>query len=152
MIPISTPEQRDAARRRAPERHVLCQSAPRQLDYSGEVNETLPPCPECSSELTYEMGALLVCPLCGHEWAGESAEEAEESGAPVIKDAHGTVLVDGDNVTVIKDLKIKGSSTVIKVGTKVRGIRLVNGVGDHDIDCRVEGVSMQLKSSVVKKV
>jgi protein PhnA len=98
------------------------------------------------------MGALLVCPLCGHEWAGESAEEAEESGTPVIKDAHGTVLVDGDNVTVIKDLKIKGSSTVIKVGTKVRGIRLVNGVGDHDIDCRVEGVSMQLKSSVVKKV
>jgi protein PhnA len=115
------------------------------------VNETLPPCPECSSELAYEMGALLVCPLCGHEWSREPVEHAEPAEEPVITDAFGTVLADGDTVTVIKDLKIKGSSTVIKVGTKVRGIRLVNGVGDHDIDCRVDGVSMQLKSSVVKK-
>jgi len=116
------------------------------------VNESLPPCPECSSELTYEMGALLVCPLCGHEWSREPAEQAEQAEESVITDAFGTVLADGDTVTVIKDLKIKGSSTVIKVGTKVRGIRLVNGVGDHDIDCRVDGVAMQLKSSVVKKV
>jgi protein PhnA len=116
------------------------------------VNETLPPCPECSSEYTYEMGALLVCPECAHEWS--PAEDSEEEPADaVIKDAVGNILADGDTVTVIKDLKIKGSSAVIKVGTKVRGIRLVNGVGDHDIDCKVDGVGpMQLKSSVVKKI
>ena len=96
------------------------------------------------------MGALLVCPLCGHEWSAEPAAEAEESGAPVIKDAHGTPLADGDDVTIIKGLKVKGGAD-IKVGTKVRDIRLRPGVGDHDISCRVEGVSMELKSSVVKK-
>jgi protein PhnA len=118
----------------------------------GNVNETLPPCPECSSEYTYEMGALLVCPECAHEWSPATDSE-EEAGDTVIKDAVGNVLTDGDTVTVIRDLKIKGSSTVIKVGTKVRGIRLVNGVGDHDIDCKVDGVGpMQLKSSVVKKI
>jgi len=119
------------------------------------VNDALPPCPECSSEYTYEMGPLLVCPECAHEWSAE-AEESSPGGAdgePVIKDAVGNVLADGDTVTVIKDLRIKGSSTVIKVGTKVRGIRLTDGVGDHDIDCKVDGVGpMQLKSSVVKKV
>lgn len=108
------------------------------------------------------MGALLVCPECAHEWSAsaetdkDSVADAPEAGAdadPVIKDAVGNVLADGDTVTVVKDLKIKGSSTVIKVGTKVRGIRLVNGVGDHDIDCKVDGVGpMQLKSSVVKKI
>jgi protein PhnA len=101
------------------------------------------------------MGALLVCPECAHEWAA-SAETDPDTGASapaVVKDAVGNVLADGDTVTVVKDLKIKGSSTVIKVGTKVRGIRLVNGVGDHDIDCKVDGVGpMQLKSSVVKKI
>ena len=98
------------------------------------------------------MGALLVCPECAHEWSAEAAEPAATAEA-VIKDAVGNVLADGDTVTVIKDLKIKGSSTVIKVGTKVRGIRLMDGVGDHDIDCKVDGVGpMQLKSSVVKKV
>ena len=116
------------------------------------MNETLPPCPECSSEYTYEMGALLVCPECAHEWS-PAADAAEEPADAVIKDAVGNVLADGDTVTVVKDLKIKGSSSVIKVGTKVRGIRLVNGVGDHDIDCKVDGVGpMQLKSSVVKKI
>ncbi|RKR29775.1 zinc ribbon domain-containing protein YjdM [Arthrobacter oryzae] len=119
------------------------------------MNDSLPPCPECSSEYTYEMGALLVCPECAHEWAA-SAETDTGTGAPgpaVVKDAVGNVLADGDTVTVVKDLKVKGSSTVIKVGTKVRGIRLVNGVGDHDIDCKVDGVGpMQLKSSVVKKI
>ena len=114
------------------------------------MTDSLPPCPECSSELTYELGALLVCPLCGHEWAPAPAED-EAAADTVITDAYGTPLADGDNVTVIKDLKPKGSSTVIKVGTKVRGIRLVDGVGDHDIDCRIDGVAMQLKSSVVKK-
>ncbi len=98
------------------------------------------------------MGALLVCPECAHEWSAVAAEPAALAEA-VIKDAVGNVLADGDTVTVIKDLKIKGSSTVIKVGTKVRGIRLMDGVGDHDIDCKVDGVGpMQLKSSVVKKV
>ena len=122
-------------------------------DYHGGVNESLPPCPECASVYTYEMGSLLVCPECGHEWAAEAAPAAEEAGPRVIKDAVGNVLADGDTVTVVKDLKIKGSSNVIKVGTKVRGIRLVDGVGDHDIDCKVDGVGpMQLKSSVVKKV
>lgn len=126
------------------------------------MNDTLPPCPECSSEYTYEMGALLVCPECAHEWSAsaetdkDSVADGPDAGAdadPVIKDAVGNVLADGDTVTVVKDLKIKGSSTVIKVGTKVRGIRLVNGVGDHDIDCKVDGVGpMQLKSSVVKKI
>ncbi|WP_083510491.1 zinc ribbon domain-containing protein YjdM [Pseudarthrobacter sulfonivorans] len=117
------------------------------------MNETLPPCPECSSAYTYEMGALLVCPECGHEWSAQAAEATAEPGPRVIKDAVGNILADGDTVTVIKDLKIKGSSGVIKVGTKVRGIRLMDGVGDHDIDCKVDGVGpMQLKSSVVKKV
>lgn len=98
------------------------------------------------------MGALLTCPECGHEWAPASADDAE-SETPAIKDAVGNVLTDGDTVTVIKDLKVKGSATAIKVGTKVRNIRLINGVGDHDIDCKVEGFGpMQLKSSVVKKV
>ncbi|WP_104140588.1 zinc ribbon domain-containing protein YjdM [Arthrobacter sp. ZGTC131] len=116
------------------------------------MNETLPPCPECSSEYTYGIGALLVCPECGHEWSSVPVE-TDEPGEQVIRDAVGNVLADGDTVTVVKDLKIKGSSSVIKVGTKVRGIRLLDGVGDHDIDCKVDGVGpMQLKSSVVKKV
>lgn len=118
------------------------------------MSETLPPCPECSSEHAYPMGALLVCPMCGHEWAArDTAGQRTADGPRVITDAVGNALADGDTVTVIKDLKVKGSSTVIKVGTKVRGIRLVDGVGDHDIDCKVDGVGpMQLKSSVVKKV
>ncbi|MDF9750387.1 zinc ribbon domain-containing protein YjdM [Arthrobacter sp. ES3-54] len=123
------------------------------------MNDSLPPCPECSSEYTYEMGALLVCPECAHEWSAsaetntDAGSDSDTDAAPVVKDAVGNVLADGDTVTVVKDLKIKGSSTVIKVGTKVRGIRLVNGVGDHDIDCKVDGVGpMQLKSSVVKKI
>ena len=115
------------------------------------MSDSLPPCPTCSSPYTYEMGALLVCPECAHEWSPAAA--AEETSERVIKDAVGNVLADGDTVTVIKDLKVKGSATAIKVGTKVRGIRLVDGVGDHDIDCKVDGFGpMQLKSSVVKKV
>lgn len=98
------------------------------------------------------MGALLVCPECAHEWEPTDAD-ADDSAERVIKDAVGNVLADGDTVTVVKDLKVKGSPTAIKVGTKVRNIRLVQGVGDHDIDCKVDGFGpMQLKSSVVKKV
>ena len=109
----------------------------------------LPPCPACGSGLAYEDGLLLVCPECGHEWSpGESA--GEEEPAKVVRDAVGNVLADGDTVTVAKDLKIKGSSSVVKMGTKVRNIRLVDG--DHDIDCRIEGIGpMKLKSEFVKK-
>jgi protein PhnA len=109
---------------------------------------TLPPCPSCSSAYTYEDGESYVCPECAHEWPKRAAERAES--APVVRDAFGNLLSDGDSVTVIKDLKIKGSSAVVKVGTKVRNIRLVPG--DHDIDCRIDGVgAMQLKSEFVKK-
>ena len=96
------------------------------------------------------MGALLVCPECAHEWSAD--DTAETSDEVVVKDAFGTVLADGDTVTIVKDLKVKGQALSIKVGTKVRNIRLVDGVGDHDIDCKVPGFGpMQLKSSVVKK-
>jgi len=109
----------------------------------------LPKCPECSSQYTYEAGALYVCPECAHEWQKDTAAERREQER-VVHDAHGNVLQDGDAITVIKDLKIKGSSAVLKVGTKVKNIRLVDG--DHDIDCKIEGIgSMQLKSEFVKK-
>ena len=109
---------------------------------------TLPACPNCRSEYTYEDGLGLVCPECGHEWSPEATEAAD---APrMVKDAVGNILQDGDTVTVIKDLKVKGSSSSVKVGTKVKNIRLVEG--DHDIDCRIEGFgAMQLKSEFVKK-
>jgi len=110
---------------------------------------TLPPCPQCGSEYTYENGDLLVCPECAHEWPAVAAAEAGED-ARVIKDANGTVLQDGDTITVIKDLKVKGTSLVVKVGTKVKNIRLVDG--DHDIDCKIEGIgAMKLKSEFVRK-
>jgi protein PhnA len=110
----------------------------------------LPKCPACSSEFTYEDGDMYICPECAHEWPKDGAIE-ESSDARIIKDANGNVLQDGDNVTVIKDLKVKGSSSVVKVGTKVKIIRLVDG--DHDIDCRIEGIgAMKLKSEFVKKV
>ena len=110
----------------------------------------LPKCPKCSSEYTYEDGSLLVCPECGHEWALELEAEKNED-EKVIKDANGNVLNDGDSVTVIKDLKVKGSSSSLKVGTKVKNIRLFDG--DHDIDCYIDGFgAMKLKSEFVKKV
>ncbi|MEY3933966.1 MAG: hypothetical protein RLZZ606_565 [Actinomycetota bacterium] len=110
----------------------------------------LPACPKCQSPYTYEMGTLLVCPECSNEWVLEAQEVESER---VIKDSVGNVLQDGDTVTIVKDLKVKGSSTSIKVGTKVRNIRLVNGPDGHDIDAKVDGFgSMNLKSSVVKKV
>ena len=110
---------------------------------------SLPKCPQCSSTYTYEDASLYVCPECAHEWAVSPLEESGEQGL-VVRDAFGNVLQDGDSVTVIKDLKIKGSSSVVKVGTKVRNIRLIDG--DHDIDCRIDGIgAMQLKSEFVKK-
>ena len=109
----------------------------------------LPRCPKCNSEYTYADGHLYVCPECAHEWAQDAAPEIAED-AKVVRDAVGNVLADGDTVTVIKDLKVKGSSSVVKVGTKVKNIRLVDG--DHDIDCRIDGIGqMGLKSEFVKK-
>ena len=109
---------------------------------------TLPACPQCSSAYVYEDRNLLVCPECAHEWTPGAAAEAESSG---VKDANGNPLQDGDTVSVIKDLKVKGSSSVVKVGTKVKNIRLVDG--DHDIDCKIDGIgAMKLKSEFVKKV
>lgn len=111
---------------------------------------SLPHCPSCNSEFTYSDGSLLVCPECAHEWSQQDSS-AEDSDTKVIKDSNGNILQDGDTVTVIKDLKIKGSSQVVKVGTKVKNIRLVSG--DHDIDCKIDGVgAMKLKSEFVKKV
>lgn len=108
----------------------------------------LPNCPRCNSEFSYRDGSNYVCPECGHEWS--AAAESDTETGPVVRDAVGNVLQDGDTVTVIKDLKVKGSSGVVKVGTKVKNIRLVEG--DHDIDCKVPGIgAMGLKSEFVKK-
>ncbi|MET0028272.1 MAG: zinc ribbon domain-containing protein YjdM [Candidatus Thiodiazotropha sp.] len=110
---------------------------------------TLPPCPQCGSEYTYPDGNLLICPECAFEWSSEDNPESTGDTLTVL-DAHGNPLSDGDSVTVIKDLKVKGSSSVVKVGTKVKNIRLVEG--DHNIDCRIDGIgAMKLKSEFVKK-
>lgn len=114
--------------------------------------DELPACPKCDCAYTYLDGAMCVCPECAHEWkpAAEPAEAAPDA-ARVWRDANGTLLQDGDSVSVIKDLKVKGAGATVKAGTKVRNIRLVDG--DHDIDCRIEGIgAMQLKSQFVKKV
>jgi protein PhnA len=113
------------------------------------MSDQLPPCPECKSEYSYEMGELLACPECAHEW---NPNDVEIETVRVIKDASGNVLVDGDDVTIVKDMKVKGSSNTLKVGTKVRGIRLIDGPGDHDIEAKVDGFGpMNLKSSIVRK-
>lgn len=109
---------------------------------------SLPNCPKCHSEYTYEDGSLFVCPECGHEWSIQSQVDED---VKVVKDANGNILNDGDSVSVIKDLKVKGTSSVIKIGTKVKSIRLVDG--DHDIDCKIDGFgAMKLKSEFVKKI
>jgi protein PhnA len=114
----------------------------------GETMTELPACPSCGSTFTYQDGAMLICPECGHEWSAEATTEVEERR--VIRDANGNELQDGDTVTVIKDLKVKGSSAVVKVGTRVKNIRLVDG--DHDIDCKIDGIgAMKLKSEFVRK-
>ncbi|WP_244817919.1 zinc ribbon domain-containing protein YjdM [Caballeronia sp. Lep1P3] len=113
----------------------------------------LPPCPQCHSEFTYEDGGVFICPECAHEWSAQSGTQAGASAEPaakVYRDSAGNILQDGDTVTVIKDLKLKGSGGVIKMGTKVKNIRLVDS--DHDIDCKVDGFgAMSLKSEFVKK-
>jgi protein PhnA len=111
---------------------------------------TLPNCPKCNSEYTYEDGSLLVCPECAHEWSLDTEAESSEENK-VVRDANGNILNDGDAITIIKDLKVKGSSSVLKIGTKVKNIRLVDG--DHDIDCKIDGFgAMKLKSEFVKKI
>lgn len=108
----------------------------------------LPHCPQCSSEYTYEQDIFFICPECSHEWLKTAPEESPDADR-IIKDANGNVLNDGDTVVVIKDLKVKGSSLVVKVGTKVRNIKLIDG--DHDIDCKIDEIgSMKLKSQFVK--
>lgn len=110
----------------------------------------LPNCPKCNSEYTYEDGSLLVCPECAHEWSKQEERDSTEE-QQIVKDSNGNVLSDGDAVTVIKDLKVKGSSTTLKQGTKVKSIRLVEG--DHNIDCKIDGFgAMKLKSEFVKKI
>ncbi|WP_374964090.1 zinc ribbon domain-containing protein YjdM [Lysinibacillus sp. RS5] len=107
-----------------------------------------PNCPKCNSEYTYEDGSNFVCPECAHEWSTDVTEQ--ESDTLIVKDAHGSLLADGDSVTIIKDLKVKGSSSTLKIGTKVKSIRLVEG--DHNIDCKIDGFgAMKLKSEFVKK-
>lgn len=109
---------------------------------------TLPACPKCGSEYTYQDGTMFICPECAHEWSEEDMLAGDS--ALTVKDANGNILNDGDSVTVIKDLKVKGSSSVVKVGTKVKNIRLVEG--DHNIDCKIDGIgAMKLKSEFVKK-
>lgn len=116
------------------------------------MTSNLPNCPICTCEYTYEMGTLFVCPECAHEWVTEEIRD-EETTTKLVKDAVGNVLSDGDTVTIIKDLKVKGSSSAVKVGTKVRNIRLITAVDGHDIDAKVDGFgSIYLKSSIVKKV
>jgi protein PhnA len=110
----------------------------------------LPACPECNGIYTYQDRELYICPECGHEWP-DNREDPEESALFQVRDAHGNALQDGDSISVIKDLKIRGSSTTVKVGTKVKNIRLTEG--DHNIDCKIDGIgAMQLKSEFVKKV
>ena len=111
----------------------------------------LPNCPKCGSEYTYEDGNLYICPECAHEWSQDASLESSDDTL-VVKDANGTILQDGADVTVIKDLKVKGSSSGIKVGTKIKGIRLVEGNDGHNIDCKVTGVgAIKLKQEFVKK-
>ncbi len=112
----------------------------------------LPKCIKCGSEFTYENGALYVCPECGHEWAVHAEEIVETVQSSVVKDAYGNVLQDGDSVTIIKDIKVKGSSSALKVGVKVKNIRLVDAVDGHNIEAKVPGFgTMLLKSEIVKK-
>jgi protein PhnA len=110
----------------------------------------IPNCPQCASAFSYADGELYICPECGHEWSASSTTETSADDVLIVKDASGNILTDGDSITVIKDLKVKGSSLVVKVGTKVKNIRLIEG--DHNIDCKIDGIGpMKLKSEFVRK-
>ena len=113
---------------------------------------TLPPCPQCGQPNTYPDGALLVCPDCGHEWnASEADAEYLSEDTSMVLDAHGTPLADGDAVILVKDLKVKGTSSTLKKGTKIKSIRLVDGKDGHNVDCRTDLGSLMLKSEFLKK-
>jgi len=121
---------------------------PARLHFFEDTDMSLPHCPKCNSEYTYEDNGMFICPECAHEW--NDAEPSHDADALVVKDANGNLLADGDSVTVVKDLKVKGSSSMLKIGTKVKNIRLVEG--DHNIDCKIDGFGpMKLKSEFVKK-
>lgn len=121
------------------------------LLHKDNIMSALPPCPKCNSSFTYEDGGLYICPECAHEWNVHAGAESAEEGNKIYRDSAGNVLQDGDTVTVIKDLKLKGSAGTVKMGTKVKNIRLVDS--DHDIDCKIDGFgAMSLKSEFVKKV
>jgi len=112
--------------------------------------EQLPNCPKCNSEYTYEDGSLLICPECAHEWSADASSEEDQEFT--VKDANGATLRSGDDVTIIKDLKVKGSSSVVKVGTKIKNIRLVESAIDHNIDCKIPGVgALKITPMYVKK-
>ncbi|MCV2359414.1 alkylphosphonate utilization protein [Paucibacter sp. TC2R-5] len=106
-------------------------------------------CPVCTLENTYRDGDMNICPDCGHEWSDAAEAAPADEGAKVVRDANGQILVDGDSVILVKDLKVKGSSITLKKGAKAKGIRLVDG--DHDVDCKIDGVSLMLKSEFLKK-
>ena len=114
------------------------------------MTTSIPPCPQCGLENTYPDGDNFICPDCGHEWPAQAADE-ENTPATVVLDAHGTPLTDGDAVILVKDLKVKGSSITLKKGTKIKGIRLADGAGGHNVDCKTEHGSMMLKSEFLKK-
>jgi protein PhnA len=124
---------------------------PKHFNHLDDPMSEFPNCPECDSEYTYQDGLMLVCPSCAHEWSPSNEESAAAAtGEKIVRDSNGNILQNGDTVIVIKDLKVKGSSSVVKSGTKVKKIRLVDG--DHDIDCKIDGIgSMGLKSEFVKK-
>lgn len=111
---------------------------------------TIPACPQCTLENTYQDGDNFVCADCGYEWPAQAATEADTESGRVVKDANGNVLTDGDTVALIKDLKVKGSSITLKVGTKIKGIRIVDG--DHEVDCKTDAGNMMLKACFLKKV
>lgn len=112
---------------------------------------TFPSCPQCGQDNTYPDAELFICPDCAHEWSAQATATDEDDGPRVIKDANGTPLADGDTVLLVKDLKVKGSSTVIKKGSKIKGIRLVYDNGDHDVDCKTDQGPFILKSEFLKK-
>ncbi|SMF97186.1 phosphonoacetate hydrolase [Methylomagnum ishizawai] len=114
------------------------------------MSNVFPPCPQCALENTYPDGDRYVCADCGHEWSATAPEDADATDSRIVRDANGNVLADGDAVVLIKDLKVKGSSTVLKMGTKVKSIRLADG--DHEVDCRMEGGNFMLKACYLKKV
>lgn len=119
--------------------------------FTSTIMPATPPCPRCAMENVYPDGANLVCADCGHEWPMAAAAKADDDAGAVVRDANGNVLADGDAVVLIKDLKVKGSSITLKMGTKVKSIRLV-GSGDHEVDCRMDAGSFMLKACFLKKV